>query len=86
MTGEAATPARSWRESDGLHVDVRGLPPPQPMVTLLTLLDALDEPTLIAHLDRDPIYLHPELAERGWGAQRVEGEAGEVRIQLRRLA
>jgi len=56
------------------------------MVTLLTLLDALDEPTLIAHLDRDPIYLHPELAERGWGAQRVEGEAGEVRIQLRRLA
>jgi hypothetical protein len=78
--------ASSWRDDDGLHVDVRGLPPPQPMVTLLTLIDSLAEPTLIAHLDRDPIYLHPELAERGWGAQRIAGDAGEVRIRLHRLA
>ena len=85
MSTEAAR-ARSWRDDDGLHVDVRGLPPPQPMITLLTLIDALAEPTLIAHLDRDPIYLHPELAERGWGAQRLDADAGEVRIQLRRLA
>jgi hypothetical protein len=28
--------------------------------------------------------LYPELAQIGWQAERVEGEAGEVRLLLRR--
>jgi hypothetical protein len=69
---------QSWRDEEGFHVDVRGLAPPEPMVTILTLLDALGE--LIAHLDRDPVFLYPELAERGWLAQRIDGDGVRVRI------
>ena len=30
--------ARRWVEADGIHVDVRGLPPPQPLTTILALV------------------------------------------------
>jgi hypothetical protein len=39
---------------------------------------------VIAHLDRDPVMLYPELAQMGWEAEHVEGEPGEVRLRLRR--
>ena len=29
-----SAPARRWTDADGIHVDVRGLPPPQPMTTI----------------------------------------------------
>jgi hypothetical protein len=71
---------RSWRDDEGLHVDVRGLSPPEPMVTILTLVESLGESSMIAHLDRDPVFLYPELAERGWLAQRIDGDGVRVRI------
>jgi hypothetical protein len=38
---------------------------------------------VIAHLEREPVFLYPELAERGWSHALVPGEPGEVRLVLR---
>jgi uncharacterized protein DUF2249 len=86
MTG---TPfARQWTEAGDTHIDVRGLAPPDPLVAILRLLRLLRaqglEARVIAHLDRDPVMLYPELAQIGWEAEHIEGEPGEVRLRLRR--
>lgn len=75
-----------WRDAQGEHIDVRGLPPPQPLVAILRLV--LEQgpagTAVIVHHDRDPVLLYPELAERGWCAERIEGAPGEVRLRLSR--
>jgi hypothetical protein len=67
---DSARPApesRIWTTPDAVHIDVRGLEPPEPMRAILQLIDADEiELALIAHLDREPIFLYPELNERGW--------------------
>jgi Uncharacterized conserved protein (DUF2249) len=79
------TPLR-WRDAQGEHIDVRGLAPPQPLVAILRLLHDLggSGAAVIVHHDRDPALLYPELAERGWAAERIDGVAGEVRLLLKR--
>ena len=58
---------RIWRTPDAVHIDVRGLEPPEPMVEILQMIDGgAVESVLIAHLDREPIFLYPELDDRGW--------------------
>ena len=76
-------PGATWRDEAGLHIEVRGLAPPGPLVAILRLIDALAsaEPVIVHH-DRDPQLLYPELAERGWVAERIAGEPGEVRLRL----
>ena len=75
-----------WQASDGWHIDVRGLAPPQPLVEILRLVRSLgDDASLIVHHDRDPVMLYPELAQLGWQAERIDGDTGEVRLLLRRL-
>lgn len=72
--------------SDGCwHLDVRGLPPPQPLLAILRQIDGQghDGRPVVVHHDRDPVLLYPELAERGWQAEPLEGDAGEVRLRLR---
>lgn len=80
---------RAVQGEDGIwHIDLRGLEPPQPLVSIVrALYDRRDEPgvRLVAHLDRDPVMLYPELAERGWAAERMQGDSGEIRLLLRRL-
>lgn len=77
--------ARIWVEADATHIDVRGLPPPEPLVQILRLVAQLPaQAVLIVHHDRDPLLLYPELLELGWWADRIEGEAGEVRLRLAR--
>jgi hypothetical protein len=77
---------RRWVEDDGVHIDVRGLPPPEPLVAILALVrDVADATAVIVHHDRDPKLLYPELAEIGWAAQAIEGEPGEVRLRLSRV-
>ncbi len=77
------TDARIWREDDGIHVDVRGLAPPGPMIAIVELIERPETTgPVIVHHDREPIYLYPELAERGWRHEIVPGEAGEVRLRL----
>lgn len=88
---------RIWRTEEALHVDVRGLEPPGPMIAILRLIDGDQvDGALIAHLDREPIFLYPELHERGWAYELLPhagggcgGEdsccGGGVRLQMVRL-
>jgi hypothetical protein len=81
----AGPDARRWSDSDGLHIDVRGLAPPAPLVAVLELVDSLPDATpVIVHHDRDPVMLYGELAERGWTAERIDGVPGEIRLKLER--
>lgn len=76
---------RHWTDDEGSHIDVRGLPAPEPMVAILTLLERDAEvDKVIVHHDRDPIFLYPELAERGWSHRHIPGDPGEVRLLLTR--
>ena len=83
----AGARARRWADADGEHVDVRGLSPPQPLLAIVQLLESIDDArAVVAHLDRDPQMLYPELAERGWVAQRLPAPGSEVRLRLTRDA
>lgn len=74
----------SWVEADGLHLDVRGLEPPQPMVQILALVDSGEADSIVVHHERDPIFLYPELEERGWRCRILAEVPGEVRLKLSR--
>jgi hypothetical protein len=83
--GPAPVPGRVWAQSDGTHIDVRGLDPPAPLVAILRLIDAPGAgPVVIVHHDRDPQLLYPELAERGWEAERIAAPDDEIRLKLTR--
>ena len=84
--GTAAAPGKRWTETDGLHIDVRGLDPPGPLVAVLGLIDSITGASaVIVHHDRDPKLLYPELAERGWAAESIAAPPGEVRLKLERV-
>jgi hypothetical protein len=77
---------RRWVEADGVHIDVRGLLPPAPLVAILELVGSIGDTTpVIVHHERDPQMLYPELAEIGWTAVRIDGAPGEVRLKLERV-
>lgn len=78
-------PAATWTEDGCLHIELRGMAPPAPLVTTLRHLEAAAAgQALVIHLDRDPVMLYPELAARGWTAQRLDAPPGEVRLRLAR--
>lgn len=77
--------AMTWREDDGLHIDVRKLKPPQPMLAVLRLLEtASPAEVVVVHHERVPQFLLPELAERGWAVANMVEETANVRLWLRR--
>lgn len=77
---------QQWHGDDGWHIDVRGLPPPQPLVQIMRLVQSVGaDDAVIVHHDRDPQLLYPELAQIGWQAEPIAGEPGEVRLRLGRL-
>lgn len=89
MNRNDAVDARVWNDaSDGTtHIDVRGLPRPQPLIQILQLLQRLpDDAVLIVHHDRDPVWLYPELVQIGWWADVIDGDPGEVRLRIARQA
>jgi hypothetical protein len=50
-----------------IRLDTRGMEPPGPLVCILTTLETLgEEQRLVAHIDREPLLLFPELLNRGW--------------------
>ena len=77
--------ARIWSEAEGWHIDVSGLEPPEPMLAIISLIEtpAIAGP-IIVHHEREPVYLYPELAERGWRWAQIEGDIGEFRLRLER--
>ena len=79
--------ARVWQEADALHIDVRGLTPPEPMMAILRLISSVDgSQPIIMHHDRDPIYLVPELAEIGWSLEALPIKACDLRFLIKRAA
>lgn len=52
-----------------VELDVRDLPPPEPMIKILESLSRVDENTvLVVHHHREPLMLYPKLEERGYTA------------------
>lgn len=75
---------RIWRDGEVVHIDVRGLEAPRPLVAILTLIDGGGHAGhVVVHHEREPLYLYPELEERGWQYARLASPAGEVRLELR---
>jgi len=81
--GAAAAPAAPRT----VTLDVRGLEPPLPMVRVLERLDVLGagEQLEVIH-SRRPLFLYPQLDERGFVHETDEPEPGVVRIVVRRGA
>jgi hypothetical protein len=70
---------RIWRDPEAIHIDVRGLEPPEPMVEILRLLDGGEaDAVVVAHLDREPIFLYPELESRGWAYEIIPSACADV--------
>jgi len=71
--------SRIWRTAEAVHLDLRGLDPPEPMVAILQTIDGGEVDTaLVAHLDREPIFLYPELDDRGWSHELVQSSRGST--------
>jgi len=67
----------SWKDGR-LGMDLRGLTPPNPMIAVLKIIETGEGGDgFQVRLNRDPVYLFPELALRGWHADVIEeGKAG----------
>jgi uncharacterized protein (DUF2249 family) len=70
---------------DALTLDVRGLEPPLPMMRVLERLDGLAEGAQLEVIhDRRPLFLYPQLDERGFAHETDEPAPGVVRIRIRK--
>ena len=79
----AHAPGERWTACDGVHIELRGLAPPAPLVQTLRLIESLSDATpVILHHDRDPVLLYAELAQRGWSIERIAGDLNEFRFLL----
>ena len=66
-----------------VRLDVRGIEPPWPMVRVLEALERLGPGDRLEVLhDRRPLFLYPQLEERGCRHATDEPEAGLVRITI----
>ena len=79
------TLATAGGEGGRVVIDVRGLEPPQPLVRVLEALERLGpgERLQVLH-ERRPVFLYPQLDERGFLHETDEPEPGLVRIVIRR--
>ena len=78
-SAEAAPPALEVH----VRLDVRGLEPPLPMVRVLEAIEALAPGAALEVLhDRRPLFLYPQLEERGCLHETDEPEPGLVRIVI----
>ena len=67
------------------EVDVRDLPPPEPLQeTLETLESMADDEVLIQRNDRKPQHLFPMLEERGYAYHSIDTEPTLTAIWLER--
>ncbi|WP_240376970.1 DUF2249 domain-containing protein [Bacillus piscicola] len=68
-----------------MKLDNRGLEPPQPMMRTLEALEELeDTSTLLIINDRQPMFLYPELEERGYTHESEPLEDGSWQITIRK--
>lgn len=83
VLSEGASPGSA--EPAASVLDVRGLEPPEPMIRVLERLDTLGpgEELVVVH-DRRPMFLYPQIEDRGFAHETTEVAPGEVRIRVRR--
>ncbi len=63
---------RLWTSPEGVHLDVRGLECPEPLLKILGTIDSGEGGSvLVVHIDQEPIFLYPDLDERGWSHELV---------------
>lgn len=69
-----------------MHIlDNRGLEPPEPLLRVLTAIEALPAEAELQVLgDRAPVFLYPILEERGFTHETSPNPAGGVIIRIRR--
>jgi tRNA 2-thiouridine synthesizing protein A len=69
--------------SNPIVLDNRGLEPPQPMIRTLEKLEFLnDDEVLIIINDRQPMFLFPELEERGYVYEVQPNNSGGYEITI----
>lgn len=56
------------------RLDLADLPPPQPLTKTLEAAEDLDDGVLLQTTDRVPQHLYPELEDRGFAWETVEGD------------
>lgn len=72
-----------WCAHDGLHLDVRHLPAPMPMIAIFQFLDSRAQNSdIIIHLHEFPMHLLPELGRRHINWQVISEEPGETVLRL----
>lgn len=85
-SGPAAPPvaeAEDWPDP-ARSLDNRGLMPPEPMIRVLEALETLPAGEVLeVRNDREPVFLYPELAERGCEVRTEKLEDG-VRLLIRK--
>jgi uncharacterized protein (DUF2249 family) len=78
---DAASPAAEGQRT--ARLDVRGIEPPWPMVRVLEALERLGPGDRLEVLhDRRPLFLYPQLDERGFRHATDEPRPGLVRIAI----
>ena len=79
------TAAAQARPARTVTIDVRDLEPPQPMALVLERLETLadDEQLEVLHTRR-PMFLYPQIEDRGFAHETEEPAPGLVRIVIRR--
>ncbi|WP_337865532.1 DUF2249 domain-containing protein [Ignavibacterium sp.] len=71
-----------------IEIDVRELPPPEPMMKIFEKLPEVDDETiLLVHHHREPVMLYPKLEERGFEAvsNKIEDNYYKVLIFKKRF-
>lgn len=84
MAPGSAPGAAHWPDPV-IELDLTGLEPPEPMVRILEQVTEISPgDVLFALLDREPMFLFPELAQRGheWAGNFAPG-GGEYRLMVR---
>ena len=78
-------PRRGTGAATTVHLDVRRLEPPEPMVRVLERLETLapGQELEVLH-DRRPMFLYPQLDDRGFVHETDEPAPGLIRIVVRR--
>ncbi|MEO5336561.1 MAG: DUF2249 domain-containing protein [Magnetospirillum sp. WYHS-4] len=82
--GGGMSPSHPVAPLDMAVLDLRRMEAPGPLVAILSRIDSgqgRGGPFEVL-LARDPIFLYPELAERGWQAEALPASDGGVRLRL----
>lgn len=68
-----------------MQLDNRGLSPPEPMLRILDALERLPaNEALTAQMDRRPVFLFPELEERGYAYELEQQPEGWFLLTIRK--